>query len=332
MTNNAAKFAIGVAVAAFVAALAPSLLHDKAAWILFVGLLLAAGAVAFGVGRTVGADLPPTGEPGAATAIDPADAPRASYGPLIAATGATVFAAGGALGPRYVIVGLLVALAGVGMWLFDTMRKAVDPADATNVDHRLIAPVALPVGAFVLAITIAFSFSRVLLTVNETASWIVAFIVAATLLFILTTIANRVPATKVVAGLAGVGLLGVLVAGGAGAARGERSFEDERTAIPTVRITAKNIAYDRDVIAFPADRNVHLEFTNLDVGTFHNVAVYDQNNAPVFAGKPINHGTTEYKIKTVAPGTYRYVCDFHPAMTGEFRLSPSSGSQEGSNR
>ena len=219
MTNNATKFLLGLAVAGIVASVAPGVLHmagfepaiadDKVARLLFVGVFLAGAAVAFGIGRAVGADLPPAVEAGAATPLDPADAPRASYGPLLAAIGATVLAAGGALGPRYVIVGIVIAVAASILWLFDTTRTAVAPADATNVDHRFVAPLALPVAAFVLTITIAFSFSRVLLAVSETASWIIGIIVAAMLLLILTLIANRVPATKVVGGVAGVEPLSV---------------------------------------------------------------------------------------------------------------------------
>ena len=188
MTNNASKYVLGLAVAGIVAAAAPGLartfgftpgfVSDHGAVMLFVGVFLGGSAIALGLGRTVGADLPPAGEAGAATPIDPADAPRPSYAPLVAGVGATVAASGGALGPRYFIAGVLIAVVASVLWLYDTMRAEVlHPVDATNVDHRLIAPLALPVGAFALAITIAYSFSRVLLTVSETASWIVAFLV-----------------------------------------------------------------------------------------------------------------------------------------------------------
>ena len=335
MTNNASKFALGVSVAGIatiavlgflhMAGFEPAVFDDKVAFLLFVGLFLAGGAVAFGLGRSVGADLPPAGEAGAATPIDPADSPRASYGPLLAAIGATVLASGGALGPRYLIVGIGISVVAAAVWIVDTMRKVIPVADATNVDHRFVAPLALPIGAFLLAITLAFSLSRVLLAVSETASWILAIILAAIMLGILTLIANRVPATKVVVGVAGVGLVGVLVAGGAGAGIGERNFEKHEDDTPHVDITAHNIAFDRNIIAFPARDEVELTFTNLDVGTFHNVAIYSEDNRPVFNGKPISHGSQQYKFETPGPGTYRYVCDFHPAMTGELRVS-----QEGS--
>jgi plastocyanin len=120
-------------------------------------------------------------------------------------------------------------------------------------------------------------------------------------------------------------VLAVLIAGGAGAGVGERDFEKHEDTVPRAEITAKNIAYDRNVLALPAGKDVELTFANLDVGTFHNVAVYTDDNRPVFAGKPIAKGHVEYHFKTPAAGTYRYVCDFHPAMTGELRIA-----QEGS--
>lgn len=237
---------------------------------------------------------------------------------------------GGALGPRWVLVGGLAALVGAGLWLFDTLRTpgVLDARDAANVDNRLLGPIALPVGAF-LAITIAYSFSRVLLAISETASWVLAFIVAAVVLAILSVIATRGPSPRIVAALAAAGLLGTLVAGGAGAAAGERDFEHHAHEIPTVVVTAKDIAFDRNVIGLPANSEAEIDLINLDVGTFHNVAIYtdDEPGTPIFNGRPLAKGEVTYKFRTPAPGTYRYVCDFHPTMTGEFRLSAAEESE-----
>src|SRR4051794_28771830 len=100
MTNNATKFALGLAVAGLgaivlvgflhMAGFEPAVYDDKVAWLLFIGVFLAGATVAFGIGRTVGSDLPPAGEAGAATPIDAADTARASYGPLLAGIGASV--------------------------------------------------------------------------------------------------------------------------------------------------------------------------------------------------------------------------------------------------
>jgi plastocyanin len=328
MINNASKFALGLALAGVVAAVTAT--DDKAAALLFVGLFLVGGAVAFGLGRAVGPDVAPFvggDSPTAATSLDPADVPRASYGPIITGIAVTTLACGGALGPYYVLAAIVIGAIGAAIWLFDTFSQpgVVDARDAHNVEQRLLGPIALPVGAAVLAITLAYSFSRVLLAVSETASWVLAFIVAAVLLLILTMIANRRPSTRAVVSAAAVGLAAVLVAGGVGAGEGERTFEKHADSTPIVDITAANTAFDRNVIGLPADTDVELVFANLDVGTFHNVAVYTDADpgTPIFNGKPIAEGTSIYKFKTPAEGTYRYICDFHPtAMKGELRLTP----------
>jgi plastocyanin len=334
MTNNASKFALGVAVAGVVAALGVALFldEDKAQVILLVGLLLAAGAVALGVGRTVGADLPPRDVGNAATSFDPNDVPRGSYGPIILAIAAFLLVRGGAAGPDYVIAAVIVAVVAATVWLFDSFRTEVDVRDARNVDSRLLGPVALPTFAFLLTITIAYSLSRVLLAVSETASWVLAFIVAAVLFTILFVLAERRPSPKVVASLAAVGMVGVLVAGGAGAGVGEREFHPHTPEIASVEVLAKDIAFDRNVIGLPADEEVEMVFTNLDEGVFHNIGVYTaaEPGEPIFNGKPIAKGKTIYRFRAPDAGTYRYVCDFHPAMVGELRLSAATESESSS--
>lgn len=334
MINNASKFIAGLAVAAVVAVVAHGLViadDDRVQLLLFVGLFLVACAVAVGLGRSVGADMPPftpKDSAPAATSIDPTDVPRSSYGPFILAVAATSLAVGGALGPGYVVGAILIGAVGATVWLFDTFRTpgVVDERDAANVDNRLLGPIALPVGAFILTITIAYSFSRVLLAVSETASWVIALIVAAILLAILTAIAEKVPTTRVVALLAGVGLLGTLVAGGAGAGIGERDFHHVEEQTPVVEITAADVAFDRNVIGLPENTDAEMIFTNLDLGVFHNVAVYTSGEpgTPLFNGRPTVSGTEVYKFRTPAAGTYRYICDFHPTMAGELRVDPDS--------
>lgn len=326
MTNNASKFVLGLSGAGILAAIVAN--DDRAQMLLFIGLFLVAAAVAYGLGRSVGADLPPfvaADAPPASTSFDPADTPRGSYGPIITAAGATTLVSGGAFGPDYVIGGILVALVGAALWTFDAFRTpgAVAEPDARNVDNRLLGPIALPVGAAVLTVTIAYSFSRVLLAINETASWVTAFIVASVVLVVLTAIASKVPTTRVVSSVAGLGLVVVLIAGGAGAGVGEREFHHIEDGTPVVEITALNTAFDRNVIALPEDTEVEMIFTNLDVGTFHNVGVYTEGEPgePIFNGKPSAKGTEKYKFRTPAAGTYRYICDFHPAMVGEMRVA-----------
>lgn len=335
MLNNASKYALGLATFAVVSAIAARHWGDRSAVVILVGVAIVALIVAFGENRAVGADLAPFVAPDAAVAatpVDPADTPRGSIGPMVVGLGAAASVAGGALGPRWVLIGALVALAGVVVWTIDTYRVpgVLDARDAHNVDNRLLRPLALPVGALALALVVAFSFSRVLLAVSETASWVLAFIVAAVMLTVLTLVANRRPSTGVVAGLSALGLVGALIAGGAGASAGERDFESHATVIPGAKIVAQNIAFDRKVIGLPADSDTLITFSNFDVGTFHNVSVYtaDQQSLPLFAGRPIAKGIEVLKFHTPDPGTYRYVCDFHPAMVGELRVTEAPASSE----
>lgn len=336
MLNNASKFALGVTVLAAFAAVGSRMADgDRAGALILLGLAIAAAVIAFGISRSVGADLAPFHAPDAATAstpIDPADVGEASYGPLAVAAGATVALAGGALGPYWVLFGGILAAIGSGLWAFDTFRTpgAITARDAANVDTRFLGPLALPVLSFLTAITIAYCFSRVLLAVNETASWVVAFIVAASMLAILALVAAKAPQRKVAAGLAGVGVVVTLAVGGTFAGIGEREFHNHGHELPTVEITAKDIAFDRKIIALPANTKSEIIFTNLDLGTFHNVAIYttDQPGRPEYNGRPSAKGVQKYEFTTPAEGTYRYVCDFHPAMTGELRVTAAPAEKE----
>lgn len=340
MLNNASKFALGVTVVSVFAFVGTRFADgDRVAAIVLVGLAVVAAIIAFGLSRSVGADLAPFAAPDAtpaSTAIEPTDVGEASYGPLLAAIGATVAVAGGALGPYWVLVGGLAAMLGVGTWLFDTFRapQVLTARDAANVEHRFLGPLALPVVSAVTAVSIAYCFSRVLLAVNETASWVIAIIVAAVMLAILSVIAETTPKSKAVTGLAGLGAVVVLLAGLTFAGVGEREFHDHSTVIPEQTIVAKDIAFDRKIMALPANENSEIIFTNLDVGTFHNVAIYstDTPGVPYFNGRPSAKGTETYKVPKLSAGTYRYVCDFHPAMTGELRVTAASASASASEK
>lgn len=326
MLNNASKFAIGVVPLAAIAAI---FADDRAAALVLVGVAVAAAIVAFGIGTTVGADVAPFASADAApasTAVEPTDVGAPSFGPLLAAVGVTVGVAGGALGPDWVLAGGLFAVVGLATWLFDLYRTpgVLAARDTANIDNRFIGPLALPVAAFLVAITIAYSFSRVLLAVNETASWVVAFIVAAALFALLFVIAEKAPKTKVLSALAGAGAIATLATGGVFAGIGEREFHHAGEELPTVEITAKDVAFDRTVMALPLDREVEMIFNNLDVGVFHNVAIYtnEEPGTPVYSGRPSAKGVLTYKFRTPDElGTYRFICDFHPTMVGELRIT-----------
>jgi cytochrome c oxidase subunit 2 len=94
----------------------------------------------------------------------------------------------------------------------------------------------------------------------------------------------------------------------------------------TVQIAAKNIHFDEDCLAAPADQPFTIEFDNQDAGVPHNVEVYtDESMSQRLAGATgptdtiTGPGQTTYRSGPLKPGNYYFVCDVHPtAMFGTF--------------
>ncbi len=86
----------------------------------------------------------------------------------------------------------------------------------------------------------------------------------------------------------------------------------------TVGLAAENLAFDRSSLQLPADAVVALTLENRDPGILHNVAIY-----PAGAGDPVFRGETFTGIQTktyllgpLVAGSYRFICDVHPTMSG----------------
>ncbi len=89
----------------------------------------------------------------------------------------------------------------------------------------------------------------------------------------------------------------------------------------TLQITAKNLQFDKDCLAAPANQAFTIQFRNDDGGQPHNVAIYTDKSA----GKHLLHGEiitggkeTTYKGTALEAGTYYFRCDVHPNMNGTF--------------
>lgn len=86
---------------------------------------------------------------------------------------------------------------------------------------------------------------------------------------------------------------------------------------PTLHLSARNIAFGTDRLEAPAGRAFTLEFDNNDPGIPHNVDIKDATGKTLFRGRIITGPAMEsYQIPALAAGTYRFVCDVHPEMTG----------------
>ena len=89
----------------------------------------------------------------------------------------------------------------------------------------------------------------------------------------------------------------------------------------TVKVTAKDIAFDTKSLEVAANAPFVIDFTNADpAGVPHNVQIRQTDGKTVLQDQPTVDGgkTAQYQYKALAPGTYTFICSVHPipAMTG----------------
>ena len=113
-----------------------------------------------------------------------------------------------------------------------------------------------------------------------------------------------------------------LTGGGSSAATAQQA---EATCSPSgtaLTITAFDNKYDKSCLAAPAGQAFTIEFSNLDRGIPHNVAIYQDDTAQktYFRGDLLDGpGKTTYTVEGLSAGTYYFRCDPHAAsMNGTF--------------
>lgn len=88
----------------------------------------------------------------------------------------------------------------------------------------------------------------------------------------------------------------------------------------SVAIAAKGVAFDTGRLSAPARKAFAIRFNNQDAGVPHNVSVYTDAKAAtvLFRGQLVTGPKAiTYRVKALAPGSYFFRCDVHPAqMTG----------------
>ena len=87
-------------------------------------------------------------------------------------------------------------------------------------------------------------------------------------------------------------------------------------------ITAFDNKFDKRCLAAPADQAFTIDFSNLDRGIPHNVAIYEDETAQkvYFKGELVDGpGKTTYSVPALSAGKYFFRCDPHAEeMNGTF--------------
>ena len=90
----------------------------------------------------------------------------------------------------------------------------------------------------------------------------------------------------------------------------------------TVELTAQGIAFTTNALQAPAGAPFTLHFDNQDASIPHNVQIKDASGASVFKGDIFpGVAAKDYQVPALAAGSYTFVCDVHPNMTGTLTAS-----------
>ena len=85
----------------------------------------------------------------------------------------------------------------------------------------------------------------------------------------------------------------------------------------TVELSAKGVAFSTNALQAPAGAPFTLHFDNQDPSIPHNVEIKDASGGSKFKGDIFpGVAAKDYQVPALAAGTYTFVCDVHPNMTG----------------
>ena len=108
---------------------------------------------------------------------------------------------------------------------------------------------------------------------------------------------------------------------GSSAATAQQEGETCSPSGTALSITAFDNKFDKYCLAAPADQAFTIDFTNLDRGIPHNVAIYEDETAQkvYFRGERVDGpGKAIYSVQGLSAGKFFFRCDPHPEMNGTF--------------
>lgn len=120
--------------------------------------------------------------------------------------------------------------------------------------------------------------------------------------------------------LAALVVFGALLAAAALALAGCAGTASPAPTFPpgAIVVTAENQRFSTSELIVPADQRFSLVLVNKD-GEPHNIAIRTKQGFDgdiVFRHDPITASTIVLDVGPIAPGTYYFICEVHPAMTG----------------
>jgi plastocyanin len=81
---------------------------------------------------------------------------------------------------------------------------------------------------------------------------------------------------------------------------------------------ASGVQFQTTTLEAPSGQPFQIEFDNQDAGIPHNIQIVDGSGALVFDGETIKGpAKVTYNVPALAAGTYKFVCKWHPTMTGQ---------------
>jgi plastocyanin len=222
--------------------------------------------------------------------------PAPSFRPILVSASAALLFAGLVLGPWIALAGFVALVASLLGWLRDARHEYADVvvADRTGQMPHAETP-GYPTGTLAL--------------------------IAVILLGAIVLDAGILPPKATTAGGPGASPgASAPAASGAGTGGGGTTASAQPSgngATGDVTIEAKGIAFVQTSVTAPAGKPFTIAFDNQDAGIPHNVDIHDQGGTSVFKGDIVTGVTqTTYSVPALQAGTYPFVCDVHPNMTG----------------
>ncbi len=102
----------------------------------------------------------------------------------------------------------------------------------------------------------------------------------------------------------------------------------EGSAGAAASVAAENLQFSTSTLSLEGGAETPLSFDNRDAGIPHNVSIYaadpasDPGAEQLFTFEPFpGPEERDFTIPALDPGTYVFVCDVHPTMKGDVRVS-----------